>query len=54
MNAIYKREMLLVCYQNRDSSTKVIMNKRGGHPPLVLEGDHLGNPTLYPHVMSIT
>jgi hypothetical protein len=48
INAIYKRKMVLVCHQNRNGSTRVITNTRGGHPPLVLEGDHLGLPTLHP------
>jgi len=39
--------MVLVCHENRNGSTRVITNKRGGHPPLVLEGYHLGNPTLH-------
>jgi hypothetical protein len=32
----YKREMVLVCHQNRDGSTRVITNKRGATPLLFL------------------
>jgi hypothetical protein len=36
------------CYAIKNGPTRVITSKRGGHPPLVLEGYHLGNPTLHP------